>query len=221
MAIEHPHEQTPLRTGGERLAEASAAAILLHGRGAGAGDILGLAGHLDPSFAYLAPEAAGRTWYPQRFLAPRQANQPYLDSALRRVRELVDEIVGAGIPAERVLLAGFSQGACLAAEAGARMGLRLGAVVAFTGGLIGPEPRSEDYEPGLAGTPVLLASGDPDPHVPWERVEASARILRQLGAEVEVMRFPGLGHTIAPDALAAMRRLQDRIVSGGPPGRAA
>lgn len=210
---EHPHADGELLGAGAELERAAAAAVLLHGRGAGADDILGLAGHLDPRFAYLAPEAVGRTWYPHRFLEPREANQPFLESAIRRVHEIVAQIEAVGIPPRRILLAGFSQGACLALEAGARDGRRLGGIVAFTGGLIGDHPAAADYDAGLAGTPVLLAAGDPDPHVPWERVKTSEAVLRELGAEVQTLRFPGLGHTIAADAVEAARRLQERILA--------
>lgn len=220
MSSDHPHGDGQVCTAGPDLAAAPAAAILLHGRGAGAGDMIALAEHLDPRFAYLAPEAAGRTWYPQRFVAPRQANQPFLDSALRRVHDLAAEVVAAGIPGERILLAGFSQGACLALEAAARSTIRLGGVVAFTGGLVGPDPALEDYDGDIPGTAALLASGDPDPHVPWQRVVLSADILRELGAEVETMRFPGLGHTIAADAVGAARALQDGMLSPAPTARA-
>ena len=215
MTPADPHRDSPVLAAGKPLAESRAALVLLHGRGADARDILGLAGPLHhPDFAYLAPEATGRAWYPDRFTAPREANEPWLSSALARVAALLDEIAAAGIPPERQMLVGFSQGACLACEVVARHPRRYGALAAFTGGLIGP-PGTDLTHPGdLAATPVHLASGDPDPHVPWTRVEETAEALRHQGAVVDLYRFPGLGHTIHPASIAAARRLAEEIAVG-------
>lgn len=210
-----PHRESPVLAAGKPLTEARAAMVLLHGRGADARDILGLAGPLHhPGFAYLAPAAAGRAWYPDRFTALRDANEPWLSSALARVAALLDEIATAGVPPEHQMLVGFSQGACLACDFVARHPRRYGALAAFTGGLIGP-PGTDFSSPGdLAGTPVYLGSGDPDPHVPWSRVEETAEALRRQGATVTLRRFPGLGHTIHPAAIAAARRLAEEIADG-------
>jgi predicted esterase len=208
-----PHGGRPVLAAGRPLAEARAAILLLHGRGAGAEDVLGLAGHLrHPDLAYLAPEAAGRTWYPDRFTAPHRANEPWLSSALALVAALVDRISAAGIPPERQMLLGFSQGACLACDVVARHPRRWGALAAFTGGLIGPPGTRFDHPGDLAGTPVLLAAGDPDPHVHWWRVEETAEALRRQGAAVTLLRFPGLGHTLHPEAVAEARRLAEALV---------
>jgi phospholipase/carboxylesterase len=214
MTTADPHRDSPVLAAGRPLAEARAAMLLLHGRGADARDILGLAGPLHhPGFAYLAPEAAGRAWYPDRFIAPRDANEPWLSSALARVAALLDEIAAAGIPPERLMLVGFSQGACLACDFVARHPRRYGALVAHTGGLIGPPGTSFDHPGDLAGTPVHLAAGDPDPHVPWQRVEETAEALRRQGAHVDLHRFPGLGHTIHTASLTATRRLAESLLS--------
>lgn len=193
--------------------EAAAAVVLLHGRGAGAEDILGVAEPLSfPGVAYLAPEAAGATWYPYSFLAPLEANEPWLSSALARVEELVLALADEGVPAERVMVAGFSQGACLTLEHAVRNPRRYGGIVAFTGGLIGPPGTPRDYPGSLDGTPAFLGAGDPDPHVPWPRVEESAAVLRGVGAEVRVERYPGLGHTIADAELAIAREMLAKIL---------
>ncbi|HVS01404.1 MAG TPA: dienelactone hydrolase family protein [Thermoanaerobaculia bacterium] len=211
-----PHRDQPVLTAGRPLAEARAAMILLHGRGADGEDMLGLARHLHhPELAYLAPEAAGRTWYPERFTAPREANEPWLGSALARVGALVEEIAAAGVPTEHQILLGFSQGACLACDLVARHPRRYGGLAALTGGLIGPPGTAfEDLTGDLAGTPAYLAGGDPDPHVPWSRVEETAEALRRLGAEVTVRRFPGLGHTVHPAQIAVVRRMVENLVPG-------
>ena len=209
------HQTQPVRRAGRPPGTAQAAVILLHGRGADAADILGLATELaHPDVAYLAPEAANHTWYPYSFLAPLEHNEPWLSSGLQRVEEVVQRLAAEGVAAERVMLLGFSQGACLALEAVARRPRRFGAVVGLTGGLIGPPGTPRPTTGDLAGTPVYLGAGDPDPHVPWTRVEETAEVLRRLGAEVTVERFPGFPHAIHPRQLAAARRLLDGLTAG-------
>jgi phospholipase/carboxylesterase len=198
---------TALRSGHE-LAGAAGAMVLLHGRGASAEDILGLAGEFDfPELAYLAPQAAANTWYPYSFLSPIGQNEPWLTSALATVNRTVEEITRAGIPRERIVIAGFSQGACLASEFVARHAVRYGGLIAFTGGLIGPPGTTFRYAGSLAGTPAFLGAGDRDPHVPWHRVQETAKALTELGADVTLKQYPGLPHTISPDEIAEARRL--------------
>ncbi len=197
------HAGQPLRHAGRPLAEAGAAMILVHGRGATAESILELADYLPhPQMAYLAPQAAGQTWYPHSFLAPVPQNEPYLSSALARLEGLL-----AGIPPERVVWVGFSQGACLAAEFVARHGQRYGGVLLFSGGLIGPPGTPRDYEGTLAGTPVLLGCSDRDAHIPLARVEETAEVLARLGAAVDKRIYPCLGHTINDDEIRAAAAL--------------
>src|SRR5215472_172407 len=151
--------------------------MLVHGRGASAADILGLAEELyHRDLAYLAPEAAGHTWYPNSFLAPFEKNEPWLTSALNALGRVVERAEAAGIARHKVIVAGFSQGACLATEFVARNPTRYGGLIAFTGGLIGPPGTRFTYSGDLAGTPAFLGAGDPDPHVPWERVKESASV---------------------------------------------
>ena len=197
---------------GEPLAEARGVVILLHGRGSTAEDILGLSAEMrHAGLAYLAPQAAGRTWYPTSFLAPQAENEPWLSSALGKVRAVVDDVVATGIPTEKIVLCGFSQGACLSTEFVARNPARYGGLIALTGGLIGTDAEVAvgSRAAALAGTPVLMLSGDPDPHVPWARVEASAAILRGMGAEVTTNRYPGRPHTVSRDEM----ELADGLVS--------
>jgi predicted esterase len=207
-----PHRNQPILRAGVALAKATAAVVLLHGRGASAEDILGLAGEMyDERVVYLAPEAAGYTWYPHSFLAPIAQNEPYLTSALAKVGETVQLAVDAGLTRERIVVCGFSQGACLASEFVARNPARYGAMIAFTGGLIGPEGMDLRHAGELAGTPALFSSGDPDPHVPWARVAASAEQFKAMGAEVQAERYAGRPHTIAPVELAQARELLMRL----------
>ena len=203
-----PHRDQPVLSEGAGLDQATAAVILLHGRGASAEDILGLAGEMyDERVAYLAPQAADHRWYPYSFLEPLAENEPALSSALRKVGAIVEFAVDAGVARERIFVCGFSQGACLASEFVARYPARYGGLVAFTGGLIGP-PDMDLYHPGdLEGMPALFSSGDPDPHVPWARVQASGEQLAAMGAQVRVQQYPGRAHTILPEEIDAAREL--------------
>jgi phospholipase/carboxylesterase len=204
----NPHATAPIVTAGTPLAEAAGAIILLHGRGASADDILGLGQAISPTgWALLAPQAAGHTWYPYSFLEPRERNEPYLSSALERVRATVETALQAGIPAEKVVIAGFSQGACLSTEFVGRNPRRYGALLAFTGGLIGPLATPLALSGDLAGTPALLSSGDPDPHVPWARVEQSAELLTGIGGRVTLRRYPGRPHTVLAEEIDLAREL--------------
>ena len=212
--MEDPHRNQPVRVSGRSLDSAQAAVILVHGRGASATDILGLAEDFDvPELAYLAPEASGHTWYPYSFLTPIVRNQPWLDSALSLLREVVERAVAAGILRQKVAIVGFSQGACLATEFVARNAGKYGALMAFTGGLIGPPGTPFNYPGDLAGTPCFFGAGDPDPHVPWKRVQESASVLSALGGDVTLQRYPGLPHTINQDEIEHARRLLSRLVT--------
>jgi phospholipase/carboxylesterase len=211
-----PHRGQAVATAGRPLEQAGGAVVMLHGRGATAGDILSLAPELGrPDLAYLAPQAAGFTWYPYSFLAPLEQNEPWLSSALRTVGEVLERVEAAGVPAERTVLLGFSQGACLTLEFAARHARRYGGVVGFSGGLIGPPgtPRdyslnnSLDHQGSLGGTPVFLGCSDRDPHVPRERVDETARVLAALGGEVTERIYPALGHTINQEEIDFARRI--------------
>jgi predicted esterase len=207
-----PHRNQPILQRGAALDSAKGAVVFLHGRGASADDILGLAQNFDlPELANLAPEAAEHTWYPYSFLSPIEQNQPWLDSALKLVGETVQRATTAGIERQKVAIVGFSQGACLATEFVARNAARYGGLVAFTGGLIGPPGAKFSYSGELSGTPCFLGAGDRDPHVPWKRVEESASVLSGLGAAVTLRRYPGLPHTINQDEIDHAKIILRRI----------
>ncbi|MGB2634604.1 MAG: dienelactone hydrolase family protein [Candidatus Acidiferrum sp.] len=206
--MESPHRNQPVIHRGATIESANAAIVLLHGRGASAEDILGLVNEFQmPGTAYLAPEAASHTWYPYSFLAPIERNEPWLTSALDLVAATLAKLKSSGMPSEKVALMGFSQGACLATEFVARNPRRYAALVAFTGGLIGPEGTPFHYSGALDGTPCFLGSGDPDPHVPWERVKESASALSALGGKVTLKRYPGMPHTISEDEISEAKKL--------------
>lgn len=201
---DHPHAGRPVLRSGAPLEEARLVAILLHGRGAPARDILGLADHFSATdVAWLAPQAANSTWYPHPFLAPLEQNEPWLGSALHVVAALAEESGRQGVPPERLVVMGFSQGACLALEFAAQHARRYAAVIAFTGGLIGPPGTPRSYAGDFEGTPVFIGCSDVDPHVPLERVRESGTVLHGMGARVDERIYPGMGHTINADELEA------------------
>jgi predicted esterase len=210
------HDAARVLTAGAPLDRARAAVVLLHGRGGSADDIASLAQVLAvDGIAYLVPEATGHTWYPQRFIAPLADNEPWLGSALGIVGALVARATGAGVAKRRVAIAGFSQGACLALEFAARTPARYGAVLGFSGGLIGPPDEPRPASPAgasLDGTPVFLGCGDRDGHIPVDVVEASAAALTALGGRVDLRIYPGMGHTINEDEIAAARTLLTALV---------
>jgi phospholipase/carboxylesterase len=195
-------------TAGAALAHAATAVVLLHGRGADAGSMLGLADALAlPNVAYLAPQAPGGSWYPRSFLAPFAANEPYLSRALAQVGSVFDEITSQGFPAERIAIVGFSQGGCLGLEFAARNANGLGAVAGLSAGLIGPPGTSRAYTGRRAGLRVLLGCSDVDGHIPLARVHETESVLRSLGADVDARIYPGMGHTINADEIQALRNL--------------
>jgi predicted esterase len=204
----HLHQGQPVLTGGVPLAQARAALVLIHGRGASAEDILQLGEQVGlPGWALLAPQAAGNTWYPYSFLSPIAQNEPWLTSALRAIQGVLDHLAQHGLPAGRTVLLGFSQGACLALEFAARHARRYGGLIGLSGGLIGPPGTPRQYPASLAGTPVFLGCSDVDPHIPAWRVEESAQVLSALGGLVDARLYPGMGHTVNPDELQAVQRI--------------
>ena len=193
---------------GKPIDQAKKVLILLHGRGGSAEDILSLARYLEvEEFGLIAPQATNNTWYPFSFLAPPQENEPWLGSALMVLESIVDELLRNGKLAENIYFLGFSQGACLTLEYVARNAARYGGVAAFTGGLIGDRIRNQNYGGSFEGTPVFIGTSDPDPHVPVERVYASANILRDMKAEVTEKIYPNMGHTITQDEIDTVNRI--------------
>ena len=181
--------------------------ILVHGRGASAADIMTLGAELrHPGFAYLAPQAAGNAWYPNPFTAPMESNEPYLSSALEVVSSLLATIEKS-VSADRIILLGFSQGACLTLEFAARHARYFGGVVGLSGGLIGPEGTPRGYPGSFGGTPAFLGCSDVDPHISKERVLEAADIFTRMGAVVTATLYPQMGHTVNAEEIEAVRRL--------------
>jgi phospholipase/carboxylesterase len=195
------HTKQIIRTG-KQTGEATKALVMLHGRGGSAEDILGLAKYLPVNdFALFAPQATNNTWYPYSFLAAPKDNEPWLSGALELVKETVADIVAEGIKPENIYFLGFSQGACLTLEYVTRNAARYGGVAAFTGGLIGDKIYEQNYSGDFGGTPIFIGTSDPDPHVPVERVHASAEILNSMNAQVTKKIYKNMGHTISQDEI--------------------
>ncbi|NDK55693.1 alpha/beta hydrolase [Pontibacter fetidus] len=189
-------------TKGKPLSETGKALILIHGRGATAQSILDLANYLPvQDFTLYAPQATNNSWYPYSFMAPEAQNQPALDSALEQLDELVKSILGQGVKSEDLYFGGFSQGACLTSEYTSRHARKYGGILIFTGGLIGEKVDPTRYKGDFAGTPVLITTGDPDPHVPVSRVEETVNVMEKLGAIITKKIYPGRPHTILQEEL--------------------
>lgn len=215
-----PHGGQPVTQAGLPLGQSPAVVIMVHGRNAGPANILDLLPALDrPQFTYLAPAAAGRTWYPLSFMAEIDKNQPGLTSALTMLATLVAKVESHGIPRSRIVMLGFSQGACLVSEFAVRHAARFGGFVLFTGGLIGPAGTAWNYPGSFDGTPIFQGSSDPDPHVPVSRVEESAAIYSSMGARVTTRIYPGMGHTVNEDEIAHARSILDDVWAGAAPQR--
>ena len=200
--------QKQVLTQGKPLTETNKALILIHGRGATAESILSLAEPLEvKDFSLFAPQATNHSWYPYSFMAPTAQNQPALDSALNMIDDLVNTILEQGISSRQIYLLGFSQGACLTAEFAARHARHYGGLIIFTGGLIGPEVDKSNYQGNFGGTPILITTGDPDPHVPVSRVNETEKIISESGALVTKRIYPGRPHTILTEEINLAREI--------------
>lgn len=210
-----PHAGQRVMHAGAPLDTARAVMIMVHGRNAAPENILELSDVLDrPEFAYVGPAAAGGTWYPYSFMAPREQNEPGISSGLAVIESLVTTLIARGFPAERIVLLGFSQGACLTSEFSIRHPRRYGGVMALSGGLIGPPGTTwDDVTTSLDGTPVFLGCSDMDPHVPAERVRESEAVFRRLGAAVTRKLYPGMGHIVNGDEIENVQRVMDEVLA--------
>lgn len=204
------HEDQPVHFAGTKLQHASSAMILLHGRGAGAEDILSLSTYLhQPGLAFLAPQAEGYTWYPNRFIFPIEQNEPYLSSALKTIDHIVHDVEAHGIATEKIFIGGFSQGACLASEYVIRTPKRYGGLIAFSGGYIGPLNMKREPKGSLEQMPVFLGCSDIDPHIPLQRVKETTALLKAMDASVFETIYPNMGHTINEDEIQQAKTIME------------
>jgi predicted esterase len=210
-----PHDSEPVLSAGRPLGSGRAAMIMVHGRNAGPENILELARLVPhPDFSFLAPSAAGGTWYPLSFMAETARNEPGLSSGLAVLLELVRTIEARGVPRRRIILLGFSQGACLSSEFAVRNAARFGGVVALSGGLIGPPGTVWNYPGRFEGTPVFLGCSDVDGHIPKARVDESAAVFSAMGATVTERIYPGMGHQVSEDELEFVREMMEAVAAG-------
>ena len=212
MSASDPHAGQPVLTAGPRPIDARLTLVLVHGRGGSAAGMLDLTSLLEvEDVAFVAPAAAGQTWYPLSFLAPIPQNEPYLSSALRALENVVTSVESTGVGGDKIGWIGFSQGACLTLEFVARHARRYALVAGLSGGVIGPAGTPRNYAGSLDGTPVFLGCSDVDAHIPLERVHETTRVYRGLGASVDERIYPGMGHLVSPDEIRAVRALLARI----------
>jgi predicted esterase len=210
-----PHAGQPVVEAGVPLGQAPAVVIMVHGRGAGPDNILDLVPRLArPNLTYLAPAARNRTWYPHSFMTEIAGNEPGLSSGLAVLESLIDRVQAAGVPRSRIVMLGFSQGACLAAEFAVRHASRFGGIVVLSGGAIGPPGTRWDYPRRFDGTPVFLGCSDVDSHVPESRVNETAELFSRMGADVTKRIYPGMEHLINDDEIVCAQRVIDCGVSG-------
>jgi predicted esterase len=206
-----PHARSPVLTRGTKLEQASAVVLLLHGRGATAEDILSLSSQLDfPGVLFVAPQAEGYTWYPNRFIAPIESNEPHLSAALKKIDDILKQVEEQHIASQKIFLGGFSQGACLAAEYVIRNPRPYGGLIVFSGGYIGPLGEKRELAGTLHGMPAFLGCSDPDPHIPLQRVHETAALLNQMGAVVTTRIYPNMGHTIIDEEIELARTLIEK-----------
>ncbi|WP_138431124.1 alpha/beta hydrolase [Fodinibius saliphilus] len=208
-----PHQEANTFEHGASLSRAEAVMIMVHGRGATAKSMFPLADEFaQPDFHYVAPQAQHHRWYPYSFLKPREKNQPGISSGLQLLHDLLEDVNQGGISKEKIILLGFSQGACLATEFTARHPQKLGGVVALSGGLIGPTINQEHYSGSLDKTPVFIGCSDNDPHVPNERIDETEAVFEQLNADVNKQIYKDMGHTISKEEIQVIRGMMANIL---------
>ncbi len=209
-----PHQKSKTATSGTDPENADGAIVMIHGRGATAESILPLANEFDAkNFHFAAPQASGNTWYPNSFMAPSERNEPGISSGLQAIYNIVTNLEESGIPKEKIIILGFSQGACLATEFVARHPARYGGLIAFSGGMIGEgdSVNPDSYSGSLEGTPYFVGCSDNDAHIPVERVEESVVVMKKIGASVNKKIYPAMGHTIIRDEIEEAQKIIDTI----------
>jgi predicted esterase len=189
--------------------------IMVHGRNAAPKNILDLVRVLHrPDFAYLAPAAAGGSWYPYSFMEQRERNEPGISSGLAVLEGLTSDLLARGFPAERIMLLGFSQGACLSSEFAIRHPRQYGGIMALSGGVIGPPGTTwDDVTGSFDGAPVFLGCSDVDPHIPASRVLESEALFKRMGADVTRKLYPGMGHLVNGDEIEHVQQVMDAVLA--------
>lgn len=198
-----------------------ASVIVLHGLGADGNDFIPVAQELDLSPAgavrFVFPHApvipvtinggsSMRAWYD--ILAAdlvRREDEPGLRKSLASVDALIEREKSRGIPANRIVLAGFSQGCAMALLTGLRHGERLGGIVGMSGYLPLAASTAGERHAANCATPIFLAHGRMDPVVQIDRAIASRDALMALGYEVEWHDYP-MAHSVCMEEIADLNR---------------
>ena len=209
-----PHADQPVVTAGAPSMAAEVAVVLVHGRGATADGVVNLAeSFYRHGVAFFAPQASRSRWFPYDARGELERNEPHLSSAVRAVERALAEVEASGIPAEKTVLFGFSQGTAVVTELLCRRPRRLGGVVVLSGGFVGPDDRAfPDSVGSLAGTPVFVGSGDADEYVPVDRIVATADLFRALDGDVTERVYPELEHGISEAEFDVIRELLDDLL---------
>ena len=206
MSLDEVIEKHDLRGAGQSPLRAKGVVLLIHGRGATAESMLPLSEVIAmPDLCYLAPQAEGYTWYPQSFMAPTAANEPFLSAALARIAAIINDIIESGIAPEKFAIIGFSQGACLASETCLRNPRPFGFIGVLSGGAIGPPGTPRDYQGTLSGVRAFLGCSDHDPHIPLTRVKETSAVFSLMGAQVTERIYQGTSHGINDDEIGHVR----------------
>jgi phospholipase/carboxylesterase len=209
-----PHQNQTVATGGVEIEHAKIAMILIHGRGASAQSMLMFSDELDAdNIHYRAIQAKGHTWYPRSFIAPKEMNQPGIKSGLQAINNQISALNKAGIPTKKIMLLGFSQGACLTTEFAARHPRRYAGIIGLSGGLIGDEVDPQKYKGSMEQTPVFLGCSDRDPHIPQQRVDLTEEVFQKLGANITKKIYVGMGHTVNQDEIAHIQNMIRQTLS--------
>lgn len=210
MDVLHVFENTTFA--GIPFDRASQAMILVHGRGDSSDKMkqLALALELDKKLALAFPRATNNTWYPKGFMAPTAVNQPWLDSALQNLREVVGHLKSNGIAEQDIYLLGFSQGACLALEYATIHARKYAGLFILSGGLIGPEIDASKYQGDFQGTEILMGCSNIDHHIPMSRLEESKAMLTSMGAHLDYRIYPGMDHVINDDEMQKIKAIINR-----------
>ncbi len=208
-----PHHSSKILVEGTELDKAKAVMIMIHGRGATAESILDISQYfIVDDVSYIAPQANEGVWYPFSFLMPTEQNEPGITSGLQKISEIVDHVVASGISEQKIMLLGFSQGACLSLEWTARSSKNIGAVFGLSGGLIGPNGTKRNYSGTLENTSVFLGCSDVDFHIPKERVIESAEVFKRLNATVTLNLYPNMGHTVNDDEIDNINSIMKNVL---------
>lgn len=193
--------------------QADSLVIFLHGYGADGNDLLGLADPLAPHLPntlFAAPDApersamnpAGYQWFPIPWIdgSSEEVAAEGMARAIVDLNAFLDQIMqDQGIPAERTVLVGFSQGTMISLHIAPRRAPAFAGVVGFSGRLLDPEQLEDEI---ISRPPVLLIHGDQDDVVPPQSLPQAAEALQAAGINVYAHVMRGTAHGIAPDGLS-------------------